>query len=430
MIDIFGWWAFDPDTIALNNKVTGERVRFVARMTGEFAPAEGEWLQFQYEHDGLSYPVLVEVAEIEYFYNSHTRDTKRGFGWQLDHIRSAELWEKEQPSHNLNPTYGVWRRVDDCLTDALRFWPKNTSAGRLPDRFLVSGGWLNRTWSAFWERVYLPITEDLNRSFAEFDDTNPQKKWLFPLDERSHAEWIFHNDIGEKPEAGKYEGTLHSSFWINFLSFGDSQSRQRILIKDKHGEIIPGEFTYIYPLGTSISGIHGETIYMESIDELSVLAFQSGPTVKGYDYLPWSKQTLDFFYADKDITATLHAQNHRWKSPSNWSVDNITSYETRHPNWPDKYWNEPNEKSRIIRIPALEMWRRTDPKIRDAFLHWQGTELRHDDWLDSYGLPEVSWLAMEGNFLAGIWFKESSYYARRTEQPTLLSKNNYVIVFI
>ena len=424
MIDIFGWWAFDPDTIALINKVTGERVRFVARMTGEFAPAEGEWLQFQYEHDGLSYPVLVEVAEIEYFYNSHTRNTKRGLGWQLDHIRSAELWKKEQPSHNSNPGYGVWRRVDDCLTDALRFWPDATSAGRLPDRFLVSGGWLNGAWSALWERVYLPSPDNFKGVFAEFNAENLQKKWLFPLNEESHSEWIFHNDIGEKPDVGKYDEAIHSSFWLNSLYI---KGRQKIPLRDKNGDLVPEEHDFIFSSHTRITGIHGQTVYMESTDKTSVLALRRCATE--FDCERGSRN-LDFFYADYDITTTIHATNHQLKSPSDWSAQNPQFYKARHPNWPANYWSEPEEGKRPGITPALEMWRRTDPKIRDAFLHWQGTELRHDDWLSDYGLPEVSWLAVKGNFLAGMWSKGSSYYARRTEQPTLLSKNNYVIVFI
>ena len=62
MIDIYGWWAFDADNEALVNTLSGERVRFVAKLSAKDAPAEGEWLRFQYEHEGQSYPLLVQTV--------------------------------------------------------------------------------------------------------------------------------------------------------------------------------------------------------------------------------------------------------------------------------------------------------------------------------------------------------------------------------
>ncbi|WP_417453882.1 hypothetical protein [Kiloniella sp.] len=425
MIDIIGWWAFDPENEALVNKTTGERVRFVDRMAGEFVPAEGEWLRFDYEHDGLGCPVLVEVGEIEYYkdFNRNT-DTERGLGWQLDYIHSAQLWNQEQLSNNPSQSYGLWRRIDDCVCDALRFWPQNTGAGQLPNRFILTGGWFNSSWSAHLERTYFPIRDHFYESYDGFDDTNPQKQWLFPLDEKSPPKWIFHNDVGKKPEEGEYDETLYSSFWLNSLFPGN---KTKVPIRDKAGDIVSGDHTYIHLSDTQITGIHGQTIYMESADRSSVLALKRGPTRVDTDRVP---RHFTFFYADKDITAPVHTARPQVVPIPKWTISNIKFHQTRHPEWPNEYWSEPKIPGIAGNNPALEMWRRTDPKIRDAFLCWEGTDLRHEEWVDGFALPKVMWVSMKGHFIAGIWYEYAYYYSRYIEQPKSLTQALNTVIFI
>ncbi|MFD2204964.1 hypothetical protein [Kiloniella antarctica] len=415
MIDIFGWWAFDPENETLVNKTTGERVRFIARMSGENAPAKGQWLHFQYEYKGDSYPAIIEVVPIEY--ETQTKQIKQGIGWRLNHIYSAKLWNNEQDTNASSPSYGHWRRIDDCLVDALSCWPQRYATGNSPIKLIVNGGWFNSEWSALLERVYFHLTDISDDVLKDIDSSSLQNSWLFPLNEKSPSKWLFHNDIGEDPRSENFHTSVDSSFSRNTLYL---KGIKEVPQKDTKGVIISGKHKAIYPTDVQISGIHGQTVYLESADKLSIIAFKTGSTEEDINYQP---PTLQFFYADSNITSTLYAKNDQLTSPADWEITSLRWYKDRHQEWPEDYWIHQRQKSTGAVIPTLEMWYRTNPLIRDAFLSWLGTSCRHEKWIKTLGLPRVRYLTLKGNFQAGIWFEGLKYSSKLLEQEPSSPQN-------
>ena len=139
MTHVFGWWNLDPDGPSLVNTVTGERVRHRGAAHPDDA-TEGEgWARFDYEHTDLRYPLLVrQTVEVRSAYSRTI--------WAVDHARSAALWRRETDAGATHPPYGVWRRVDDCVADALACWPDASVGGWLHPHLEVVGGWLNGAW--------------------------------------------------------------------------------------------------------------------------------------------------------------------------------------------------------------------------------------------------------------------------------------------
>lgn len=154
MFHIFGWWHFDEETCSLVNRISGESLNFIGATDSQGQSGifrDKSWLRFEYVFEDLKFPVLVEQYSRRYTYNMSAQPLKR---WQIDYVRSAAAWFLESNENLEILPYGVWRRVDDCVSDALLCWPHAKATGKPPFQLKSKGGWLNGTWSDHFSRSF------------------------------------------------------------------------------------------------------------------------------------------------------------------------------------------------------------------------------------------------------------------------------------
>jgi len=105
-------------------------------------------MRFEYRDRDIRFPLLIEWRNVP------STAGGRLLVWRVDYIRSAMLWCAETNAQQAFPPYGVWRRVDDFLTDALACWPTHAQTGAKPGSIAFNGGWLNGRWTnAFYRSV-------------------------------------------------------------------------------------------------------------------------------------------------------------------------------------------------------------------------------------------------------------------------------------
>jgi hypothetical protein len=155
-----GWWTFDAETQTLINRVSGQRVRFESAESDAGSPqrphADGPArLRFSYQDAEVRYPVLVIPRSGTYGGHGydHRDDKWRSLSWSIDHLASAAEWRRASGADADIPPYGLWRRVNDAMFDALLCWPAGEQAGPEPTRIDSWGGWLNGAWSERLRRV-------------------------------------------------------------------------------------------------------------------------------------------------------------------------------------------------------------------------------------------------------------------------------------
>jgi hypothetical protein len=160
MLDQIGWWTFDAQTQSLLNRASGQRVRFEGAVDDAGTllrrPASGPTRpRFSYEDAEVHYPLLVTARSESYGGPGYDhRDRGRlSLSWSIDHVASAEEWRRSVGADAEIPPYGLWRRVDDALFDALACWPPTEATGPEPSRIDAWGGWVNGTWSPRLRRV-------------------------------------------------------------------------------------------------------------------------------------------------------------------------------------------------------------------------------------------------------------------------------------
>ncbi len=156
---LVGWWLFDANRIEIVHASTGQALRYLGgpqSTAGLSHSGNRIWMRFEYRDQDISFPLLIEWRNVP-------SDTfGRPLVWRVDYIRSAVLWRDEN-ARQAFPPYGVWRRVDDCLTDALACWPSHPQTGAKPGRIALNGGWLNGSWTdafyrAIWGSTHLHTT--------------------------------------------------------------------------------------------------------------------------------------------------------------------------------------------------------------------------------------------------------------------------------
>ena len=149
---LVGWWLFDTDQARIIHATTGQVLRSLGHANSGLRLAESGnriWMSFEYRDSEIRFPLLIEWRNVPSTVGG------RPLVWRVDYIRSAGLWRAEANSQQEFPPYGVWRRVDDFLTDALACWPMHAQTGAKPGRIAFNGGWLNGSWtSAFYRSVW------------------------------------------------------------------------------------------------------------------------------------------------------------------------------------------------------------------------------------------------------------------------------------
>jgi hypothetical protein len=155
-----GWWTFDAETQALINRVSGQRICFESAVddAGSLlqSPATGPArFRFFYEDAEVRYPVTVTARRETYGGPGfdHGDSRRLSLSWSVDHLASAVEWRRSCDVEAEIPPYGLWRRVDDALFDALACWPSNERSGLAPSRIDAWGGWLNGVWTPRLRRV-------------------------------------------------------------------------------------------------------------------------------------------------------------------------------------------------------------------------------------------------------------------------------------
>jgi hypothetical protein len=174
-----GWWSIEPEAQCIGNVASGQRIALDA---GSRIANWGEenW-QFRYRDREIQYPILVRRK----FEKGQSGGTAAVL--EIDHSESAKLWRERGNQAGDNPPYGLWRRVDDAVVDALCCWK---DLGGLTQSIQVHaiGGWFNGAWHATWRRKF---------SGARYDPTGPTwplaQPILEPLDSTAPPPWQFVN---------------------------------------------------------------------------------------------------------------------------------------------------------------------------------------------------------------------------------------------
>jgi hypothetical protein len=160
MLERIGWWTFDAETQTLVNRASDQRVRFEGAVddAGSLlhpAASGPARLRFSYQDADVRYPVLV-IARYETYGGpgfDHGDSDRLLLSWSIDHLASAAEWRRSCRTHAEVPPYGLWRRVDDALFDALACWPSSEASGPEPSRIDSWAGWFNGEWSPSLRRV-------------------------------------------------------------------------------------------------------------------------------------------------------------------------------------------------------------------------------------------------------------------------------------
>jgi hypothetical protein len=188
MLEPIGWWSFDRETQTLFNGISGQRIRFEGEVAGlSPSPANGfPRLRFSYEDEDVLFPVIVTARRESYGGPGFdVGDGKRlRLSWSIDHNGAVTEWRCRRSADTAFPPYGLWRRADDALFDALACWPATEATGPAPMRVDSWGGWLNGAWSPQLRRVHQgraetsAAVESFVRPYVEPLDS-PAPSWRF-----------------------------------------------------------------------------------------------------------------------------------------------------------------------------------------------------------------------------------------------------------
>jgi len=200
---VIGWWQFDGERIALTNSLTGQSVRYIGAAAAEECATitnsgNRTWLRFEYQDRETRYPLLVEWRNVP--------ANARPLVWRVDHDRSAQAWRQVVNTDALHPAYGLWRRVDDCVTDAFACWPSHPLVGRYPTCVALNGGWLNGAWTAaffraIWRSRPFPSTvHDLDRPLLPAINASAPAPWKHVSPhERSNPDGLDFQSLNPEP---------------------------------------------------------------------------------------------------------------------------------------------------------------------------------------------------------------------------------------
>jgi hypothetical protein len=152
------------------------------------------WIRYDYLHDGVLYPLLAEQRQVKYALNlpyGEVEPVRQRRVLHIDHIASASLWRTELGQAAKMPAWGLWRRIDDAVIDALCCWPETETFGPSPDEVCLSGGWINGEWrSALYRRHLNALRLHALRKRWQSEVVDDANYWLPPLDASPPA-WNF-----------------------------------------------------------------------------------------------------------------------------------------------------------------------------------------------------------------------------------------------
>jgi hypothetical protein len=379
---VFGWWDWDAETPALVNRVTGERVAFRGKFEDSSLVAANEtWLRFDYLHPDLNFPLLVRE------YESDKRGDKGKIVWRVDYRRSNELRHRQTASASAQPSFGVWRRVDDCVTDAFAVWPvENTARGTFARAFEMTGGWLNGSWCETFSR--------LERRISSRDRSPPQYRydsWLMSLDAAPPSPFVFHDHIPRRNGSENWE--VENPVLLNGLSFDVLALRLRPSL----------------PAGKPLTGLEGLTAYLLSADKTRLLYPYYGDTEKDQGRGHWSP-CISLIYADEVslAAAALRSTNgDRRAFKADWHASLLgENFGLREASAGSPYHLRPHPDAPPqtgMVVPSRPLCLRARWAIMDGWSHWKGSRAHSSAWLQGLELFGTESMMLSAGYLGGKW---------------------------
>ena len=410
----FGCWEPVPKDDTLVNRVSGQRVRRLGPTRLDDDPESEGWLRFEYEDDEVSFSILARLRWGDFRHPIHTLPYSReGRILSVDYNRSADLWRQQGGSAAAHPSYGLWRRVDDCLMDALACWPRMKSRDRALGQIRLLGGWLNGEWRRELHRT-LPALTPLVRKYiaAGHHVFKAEGPVLFPLGQAPPSPWRFHPHPTETPSS-------EVSAW---LEFGDTRLRPTIQVFDppepEGYQIVqrdqpppksktPGHYNrWIVPAGEALRGIVGRKICMRSEDESRIL-YPDYATNSDEERAP---VRFSIEYADRDIDFLIAARNESLDPRTDWIFD-MQSLWGGARREDDRFTYRVHYLPLVHQVswgwspqaPTYALWRRLLTELMDAWLHWEGTSFRLQRWDPTLALAGTASVTFRHHYLGGIW---------------------------
>jgi hypothetical protein len=382
------FWSYDASTQALSNDRSGQRITFqgsnssfVNRASSADTTADSSWC-FLYEDRDLQYPLIVErlVNRVA---------SQPRYIWQIDHQRSAQLWRKRGNHDQPFPSYGFWRRVDACATDAFLCWPNSEATGSRPWRVESRSGWLNGVWLQNSRRscdsgIDYKFEAQPRLYYRNADDELPTGAFLDPLDSPCFSwEYVDSREIAKSADLAFIE--LRES-GLPGLS-ADQRS--------KHG-------LSFLPAARALTGFENAMPSLRRSDGRAVmfpagLDSDLGPRADGY------YPNAFFLYADEDVSFCLKGGSfdgfEPMSLPSSWSFkpDSIFRIALRHPGQfdlsdpevaPADLFSQYTSRYFVSRYPTVAFLRKLTAALTDGWLAWNGTDRRLLD--DPARLAELS----------------------------------------
>ncbi len=410
----FGWWKAVARERMLVNRVSGQRVRRVGRTQDADAPADQVWLRFEYEDkEGVRFPLLVRQVELRELGCTWRRGANRQ-ALVVDYERSAALWRHETGAAADYPSYGLWCRVDDCITDALPCWPRMTSQDRILFSVFVVGGWLNGTWRSDFRRAFFA----LDRKCFEPGSTHYKKyhngklhnggpvykaecPTLLPLDMAPPPPWRFHPFSPKPvPDGGTQPGMDYNVRFAN---------ERQVVPFSSHGLTVPPELP--------LTGFEGRTPYMRSIDGRRVVFVSSAHFALDIS----SRTSFTMQYGDDVITATITGTTsvdfdlRRLDGELRCTDGKLDAdffvrkgvYARRDYSSRNKDVFEKQEKRFAkednINAPSHALYQRLARDLVDAWLFWEGTPYGFRFLGAPLNMTGSESVRIQGGYFGGVW---------------------------
>jgi hypothetical protein len=408
-----GYWRFDPLTQSLCNSASSQRVTFQGTVAhdGKTAsmPGVSKIWRFQYEDDDVRYPIVV-LSKIT------SSDGAIRCDWLIDHDQSLLLWQQLRSNGEV-PAFGLWRRVNECVVDALLSWPEIDGTGPKPVNVVSMAGWFNGNWSS---QIRRRSQRGYDHGFAK--DAAPLPSFLGEVTAQSYR-WTF----VDSPRA------MRGAKLANVQEVGPAQ-------------------LYLPP-NERLTGFEADVPYLIRSDGQAVM-FPAGlksSLHRGEDYMPGAY----FCYADAEIFFFMNGGEFRgWQNlPSSWTFSlahpfqiglrRLEWFDTSRPGGisADLFVGQQSRFGSVQIIPSPSVWQRVTTALIDGWLVWAASPNRLLDdpsqleklrGRDAY-LPEheksgidlgrKAQVRVEGGYLAGRFNTMHSTTAWIAEQPTAGEKS-------
>lgn len=119
------------------------------------------------------------------------------FSYSEDKFKRLAIVVDYQASFSSSPTYGVWRRIDDFLVDALICWPEDVFTDRILGAVKTIGGWFQGKWVKDFNRRF-HARKSYTAEQLEQQPKNIVDPYLVPLDIPIPKQWKYVDQ--ENPE--------------------------------------------------------------------------------------------------------------------------------------------------------------------------------------------------------------------------------------